>query len=425
MLRCIIADWSGVSSLYALAGRNLFLVSFRIKSNLKDSKALYFKTLARLFFTLRRSGVVYDRMNDSPVWFYDATGYSRNLRLDYLNSFSSDTIGGSVFKSDLLFSRSVAVYLMNCFFLLLISVVFLPLLLVKKHASSVVLLLSEYFEIVNLAYILKKNGVKELYFFCIYEKDANLTYLFLKRFGVRVKKITSEVPLALWNKIILTDDLIICSGYQRSEVDHYRKTMRYERLIQWGPEESTKSKALYPPQKYCSEKVIGFYSTANWIRSLRNELLDNDHVLEDENKLKKYLADFVIAYPDFKLKIYLHPREKNEENMHLTREHYAAYCAGANYEFANLHQPTASLFNDCNIAVVLYSTIVLERLYYGFKTFIFPVSYDEFPLNPSGLYNISVFSKEELFERIRLGSGMTNREFFEKYGLMSYTNYLT
>lgn len=424
--KCLFAElFLNANSSFKLAGKNLLFASFRIKTTDWYSWKVYFRNFFKIFLLLRNDTLKFTKRNDSKTWMYDNSPQSCDLRLEFIANFSNSQIGGCVFKSDLIFSENLFRYIVNCSYCFFVALALLPVLIFKKNKGSVGLVFFEFFEIVNLVKILKENQVTDIYYFCIYEKDSNLTYLILNFYGIRVKKITSEVPLVIWNKIILTDDLILCSAYQQEEVVRFKSTIKVDKISEWGPESVTKSQMCYPPKKYNTELSIGFYSTGNWLRSIKNEMLDNENVLQDENALKKYLAEYTQNKKDIILKIFLHPKEKHPDYFELTKLHYQEYFSDTQYEFANLNDSTSRTLNDCNLAIALYSTIVLERLYFGFKILIMPISYENFPINSSGLYNISAFSKNELFQKIDESLPLSNKDFFIKYKLQNYTKYLS
>ncbi len=410
-----------------LAGKSLLSNSFRIGTNFWDSWSIYFRRFGKVALCLLNSKPSFRKYSAADVWIYDNSPKDEKLRLQFIEMHSNDRIGGSVYRETLLYSAHFGARLLNLALLFLLFVGLIPIWIFTENKSCTALIFNEFFEITNLVYILKTNGAKSLYFFCIFEKDANLTHLVLNKFGIETRKITSETPLAFWNKIILTDTLILCFEYQTDEAAFFKDTIRYKLKTVWSPETAPSYISKYSSSTHKTtenKNVIGFYSTGNWIKSERGETLESATVLDEENNLKTMLSEYLKLNSSLELKIYLHPKEKSSLALSDTKAHYQSYFGMQNYSLANLDQPTSFLFDEINIAVSLFSTIVLERIYFGFKTIIMPLSYTNFPIQPSGLYNISVFSQADLFAKIDDNLNLTNGDFFFKYGLQNYTKHL-
>jgi hypothetical protein len=101
--------------------------------------------------------------------------------------------------------------------------------------------------------------------FGIYDTNsAFLSYCLMKNSSC-VHQITSEVPIYKWNKIIVTNELILCSEYQFAEIEAFKQTVVFDTFKLFGPELYYKVSDLYekPAQK---NNKIAFYSTGGWVR---------------------------------------------------------------------------------------------------------------------------------------------------------------
>lgn len=92
--------------------------------------------------------------------------------------------------------------------------------------------------------------------------------------------------------------------------------------------------------------------------------------------------------------------------------------------FADITVSSIEGFDDINLAVSLYSTLMFERIYLGFKTIIAPFDYDEFPIKQSSLNHICVHNMEELYFKLDVNLKLTTIEFFEMNHLKSYSQIL-
>ncbi len=69
---------------------------------------------------------------------------------------------------------------------------------------------------------------------------------------------------------------------------------------------------------------------------------------------------------------------------------------------------------------MFYSSLLFERLYFGFKTIFYTLYSDDFPLKESSINNICAFSEEELESLINACLPLTDNEFFEKMNIKNY-----
>jgi hypothetical protein len=78
-------------------------------------------------------------------------------------------------------------------------------------------------------------------------------------------------------------------------------------------------------------------------------------------------------------------------------------------------------FDDVNLGVSLYSTLMFERIYLGFKTILAPFDYDEFPIKHSSLNQICVKSLKQLYAHLDINLDLTTADFFQNNQLQNYS----
>ncbi|MDQ3048635.1 MAG: hypothetical protein M3R27_13885 [Bacteroidota bacterium] len=275
---------------------------------------------------------------------------------------------------------------------------------------------------------IKRSEISVAYFFCIYEKDSNFISLALSKNKIHSYKISSEVPLAVWNRRIVADKLCLCLFYQFEELDHFRDSVFYNQLLLWGPERSHIVKPIYDrspeilKELKLNESNIGFYSTGGWIRKKLGHLEQGLNFIDNETIVLEVLMKYCLENKK-KLLVFLHPREKKSEFLAETKQHYKQLLNRVDYDFANLDEPTSALFHKVNVAVAYTSTIVFERVYFGFKTLILPLGFKDFPLQGTGFSRISASSHDDLLAKATLAMTQSTAEFFEANELKKYTNY--
>jgi hypothetical protein len=73
-------------------------------------------------------------------------------------------------------------------------------------------------------------------------------------------------------------------------------------------------------------------------------------------------------------------------------------------------------FNNSDICVALYSTLIYERIFMGFKSIIAPLGIHDFPIPGTALYKSSAKSKDELFEKLDRFRPISNEEYISDIG---------
>lgn len=429
-LKCLFNGILGIKSPFLAAFKSLKGKSFRIPQNDTNRIFFLFIVFKNTLCTIWTSKIIeaVDKTEKSAVYDIHATSFE--LRKTFIRSFHKDDhITKGIFKIQLLNSYyHFYNKLSDSFLFFFLFLFFFPLAALSKNKGTIILIPVELIENIQLIRNIKNNNVKTIYFFCIYEKDANFAALLLKKYNVNCFKITSEVPLAVWNKTIIADHICICFGYQAEELVHFRNSMFYSDYMLWGPEKSHLVKSLYDNEQQIvlemekSANTVGFYSTGGWLRKKLGHI-DQDREIEENELL---VLNTIIRYckkEQKKLLVFLHPREKAVENFQSTQLYYKEQLKQVDYEFANLTENTSALFAKVNLAVAFTSTVVFERLYFGFKTLIMPVGFENFPLPNSPIANICKKSELDLYSGIAEAMNQTTEAFFVTNQLEKYSLY--
>ena len=234
-------------------------------------------------------------------------------------------------------------------------------------------------------------------------------------------KISSEAPLGFFNKFIYTDFLHLGSGYQFDEIKFNKVIVKLKSYDLWGPETSHKYVDFYENGVEVKTGSIGYYSTASWVRAKFGHIDQGFQMQKNEIELKMLLADFV-RQNNLKIKIFLHPKEKVQSLRKDTETHYEEIFGKKHFEFANWNINSASTFHQVDLGISFYSTIVFERLFFGFKTLLFTKYSNDFPLINSSINNICPKTEKELIAKINESLSLSNKEFFIKNMITQYVN---
>lgn len=351
------------------------------------------------------------------VAIFDTNLSSVEKRTKYINRLSGENTKLIVGRSELLNPPSVFI---ACVIVLFLIISF-PLVFLISVCSSNKLRYPFHklnsIEALNILYLLRKHNIKKLHYFCIYENDANLMAYALMKCGSVVNKIPSEVPLSFWNKTIVADSLSLCFRYQKDEYDLYKNTMYVKELNNWVPENTFDLESFYTGKNFSVKKgTIGFYSSGMWLREKQGRIDVYDNAYTNEKALFNFLLSFVKENPKYRLVVFLHPIEK--KNMESTNKYYSGFSESI--ELANLDTPNAHQFYNAEVGVTLFSTLSYERLFWGFKTIIYPLGYEGFPIKNSNFNNVCAKSEEELKIKLNSALEVSDEKFYEVNGLKDY-----
>lgn len=413
---------------FAWASKNLFRTTFRIPESERKNSLLvltqYIRFLKICFQPTVSNKETATYNTNGAVYVYDVFSQGIEGRVAFCNYFANEKMDGAIFKTNLGFSNSIGMSVL----MILSSSIILPFVFIAslffKDKAPYATLWKELIENYQLIRTVNNLKVKTIYYFCIFEKDANLAALLLNRNGIQVNKIPSEVPIALWNKVIIADKLCVCNGYQFDELENYKSSIFVGKTEFWGPELILENIEKYNKPLVGKKETIGFYSTGAWVRKREDHIDQGVDMEANEEILKLAIKEYCLLHPTIELLIYLHPRERWDKYYQEAIEKYSKIFEGITYSIVDKQMKSTSSFELVNLGIAFQSTLVYERLYCGFKTLLMPLSFKDFPVKNSPMKNICAFSKEELFEKITQNFKSTNKEFFISNGIEHYAKFL-
>jgi hypothetical protein len=410
---------------FAIKSNNKF--SFRLPQKSDKDILITFRIIKRLCFDLiRKKNTIYILDENSKSFIIDCSNSSIKLRENYVNNLIGSNPGAFISKNDLISYQGL---FQTLFWFIFIMICFVPLLMMSfflKKKYHLTLQFVEFIELNILVRLLKKNKATKIHYFSIYERESNMWALMLMKFGYYVNKIPSEVPLCFNNSIIIADELSICFEYQKKEVEHFKNNMFIDKVTTWAPETIYQAPERFLNKNRSFEKQsfdIGFFSSAIWLRNYLNEI----ELSKNDKQNEELLLQLLIRYcknKNLKLLIFLHPLEKKEQNEILVSNYYENKIDNKTVYLWNKNKKSIEGFDCINIGIALYSTLMFERIFLGFKTILAPFDYPEFPLQNSELINISAKNEKELFYILDINLELNPKEFFIKNKLQNYTSYL-
>lgn len=347
----------------------------------------------------------------------DVLPNSRKIREDYVSYFYKEKTDGFLALSSLRMFNSLSLKWGYIFMTTPLAFVLFVVSLFYSDKTKYALLLESVLILSNLTYSL--SSVEKVLYFSIYEIESNLFAYVLMNNGVNIVKVPSEVPLSFWNRNILSSSLVICNAYQEEEIKEYYSTIQVGELLFWGPERYQEISSLYlskdeePP-----ENVIGFYSSASWVRR-ENGDFEPSNLFENELKICKALNKLLSLHDDIELIVFLHPREKKDGWVSKSYEYYQSVFEGKNFKIADTSLASSASFKTVNIALSVGSTLMYERLYSGFKA-VFYQDEEDIPINNSSLSNIWIKDEGQFIQKMEESLRLSQVEFFKENKLSHY-----
>ncbi|MES2837152.1 MAG: hypothetical protein V4667_06500 [Bacteroidota bacterium] len=408
-----------INSQEYIAADSLFnSISFRLPPILENDKLLFLKISKEVLLSFFGKIKIVNCTENASVAVLDNSFNYIETRLKYIKKLTNQDVKIVLSKSNLLGFTSI---FNSINILFLVIKLLLKTSFVKQESISrlnYALIIKQLPEIINFLFIIKKNNIKTVFDFANFEVDSNFLYLLLKGNNIVVYKVPSPGPLFMHNKNLLTDYLVISSGYQEEEVYAFKETIFYSKLLKFYPETSPLTNLQKQEVSTENLKVLGFYSHASWLRAKQNHIDNGLNLLEAEENLLS-MINKVFSGTDYKLLVFLHPKEKQDLNA--SKQYYSKFLKDINFEFLPVEKKSTDCFHLCNIALVTLSTILFERLFEGYKILICKKDIKGFPNEISVLNSINFSNEAELTELVSANIGASDKHFFEKNKLTGYT----
>ena len=425
LLYCIYAYYISKSknSLEYLAGKSILGKSFRIDDSVKNSFVQFNREFIKLFFyvLLNNNKQTSSKNDTSECVIFDSNNSSFELRKSYIKSFAKIEVNNFIAREDL-GSKINSPKLGTLFSLVILYMALIPVAILSNKRKAIVIIFRDYIEMNALSICLKNWKIRRLYHFNIYEKESNFLSFYLENsLGIKTTKCPSEVPLGFWNKIIICDELIICNAYQLDEIEFFSSTIRVNTFQKWGPENAHKVAPQYKSRDiaFRSNNKLGYISTGAWVREKEGHVDQGFQMARNEQMMLQFFNKFLKG-KDLKLIIMLHPREKSKKYMTESTAMYANILNDIPYEFAPIDVPSNQLFDQVDLVVSFYSSLLFERLYFGFKTIFYTLFSDNFPLEKSSIRSICAFREDELEKLIIKSIQLSDKDFFRTMNLENY-----
>ena len=268
----------------------------------------------------------------------------------------------------------------------------------------------------------KHNNIERAFDFSPYLIDANWYCQLLMNAGVEVYRVPSSGPLKAHNKYMIGDHATLSTPYQFMEAEKFKSTIRPKKIHKWIPERAFEYIEKYRRSDLPEPKAksIGFYSHASWLRNKEGHSDNGLNIHQGELTLLKHLGELLTSEKGVELVIFLHPRERLDSIISETKEFYKTQFPDTPFRFSDPQVQSAEGFHTVDIGIAVYSTILYERLFSGYKSLIGNYGMTDFPDPDSSLANICFQSKEELFEQLQKAFEQNRLSFFNEKNIEGY-----
>jgi hypothetical protein len=380
-----------------------------------------FKEGIRTLHRIRAIQPAYETLSQSPNLeaILDATFKFKEQEVSYLDSYNMHP---SFFVSKDKCGSYVHAGLKMHLWVLILTIIFgTASFLVFKSRTQLALITREIIESYSLSKFCVDFGITKVYDFIPYEIDSNILYFVLNRIGVQHSKFVSPGPLALHNKIMIADTLYLNTPYQFEELKVFKDTIQANEIKKIYLENAFQFLENYKKDNFqpkLREGKVGFYSHGSWVREESDHANDGLEIAKKEDDLLRFLTEVDVNH----LVIFCHPKEK-AKGMDYVRSHYLKYFDETKVEIAPFEKANNCLFDVVDIGVCVYSSIMFERLFAGFKTLIYSPDNQnpaEFPLKGSTIENICFKSKTDLKKLLTEATQVSKQAYFEKFKLYGY-----
>ena len=398
--------------------------SYRIsEAQLKDS-FLYFRYFKKAIGELFKNDNTVYEYKEADLIIFDSSIRGKNDRISYLTGLVNCEDAIWIYRESLPNRLSLFEKISVALFLFFRSIYFQLFKNSAINKTQLALFNIELVEWLKILKYCKKLKPKNFLFFCAYEKDANfISYLLMKELNFSVQFVPSPNPLGNFYKKVVCSTFTYTAPYQKYQYEQLKENWYVQHFASWPIFNHNQLKQLSLGFNYSTPKnTIGFMSSGNW---LREELGEKELGLgerEAEKQLMACLKDFLEKQNEVTLTVFLHPFEKRTPERIQRSIFFYQTIFGENVKLGDLKKSTIQQLDLVDVGVGVYSSVLFERLYVGFKTMygLFNMPYNYF--SDERLLNISAYSSSDFFLKLQELILLNRDEYIRKFNLEEYTS---
>lgn len=400
----------------------LYAHSYRIPHKINKYKApiIYWVKSCKLLFS--KKIVIYDIVNSKNA-LYCLNQKHAQTSVNYLNQVKNNNEIFNVCIRDI---PNKQLHLIDILFSLLFNsllctISFFLSFFSNNRCSSILCL--ELTETCFLLNQLKKSNTSYVYYFSAFEKDANFIALLLKNNNIYCHKIPSSNPIKNFYKNVIANKFSFTAPFQINEYDKLKKNWIVNDFDVWPNVacQNLKDKTIenngQPPTN-----SIGIFTRGIWLRKKRGDNFLG--VGEDlaEILMLDYLKEYLCQNSNInKIFILVHPTEKNTETQFIeTKQYYTHFFNGLDLIFIDKKINSYDAFHLFDLGIASISSVILERLYCGYKSMLAPIDIKINLYEDENLNHIIALNKTDFFEKLNLFLSTPTINYFKNFNLEDY-----
>ncbi|MCP4177778.1 MAG: hypothetical protein GY756_08430 [bacterium] len=410
----------GKKSQYNISVKSLFSnYSFRITDNDKNKKCIILKYFYyTLFFLYKNNNLPESTGKHNNKAIFDATSKSKKNRIDYISLFDNSKVTFLIARDRLSIKTSLINKIIITLNVMFLTLILLPISFFSKNRHVFSLNIMYFIEWIAIIFILNKENIKYIYFFCPYDPDSNFLALLLIKNKITCEKMPSSTPLFGYCKEVVSDYVGITAPYHLDEYKQLKKNWYISKILKRPHQDFNdfikikKSKPKYD---------IGYISSGYALRTQQGRR-DNELELQAEIKILNILNS-TIKQQHLNLFILLHPIEQQNINYYNEAKEYYSNFFDKPINFGAFKMSSIYYFTQIDLTVTFSSNLNIQRLLNGFKGIYALLEKQYIFKYCSSLKNIVVSSPDELRLKINSSLSITSDEFFIKNKLERYPLY--
>ena len=395
-------------------------LSFQLPASASSDRLIGFKELYRVVSRTKQNNPFLSKLAEGePNVILDSKLFSVDIKVRSVEHFTNKKIGWFVSKQDALHRPKGIKGVAFLFRLILFGLTVSIRCVFDERRSNLALFIRSVASHATLLHFMETNRIEHVFDYSPYEVDSNWGYLLFMRKGIRVTKVPSCGPLTTHNHTLLANELVLSNQYQFDEMRHLPR-IQVDATLRWLPKSGLDyihlyhSKTAAPPSG-----TVGYYSHASWLRKMNDDNSGEFDLLKAEEQILSCLGKLVANNPSLTLKLFLHPKEKKPENLPLAHQFYSRVINGP-YNVIESDQNSTFLFDQVDLGIGAFSTVLFERLVCGYKTIIASLNIPDFPIADSAINSICVNDLEDLNDTVTRFSPITKEEYFEQLKLSDF-----
>jgi hypothetical protein len=397
--------------------------SYRISESQLKANFIYLRYLKKAISELFKNSSIHEDIQDSDLIIFDSSIKGKENRESYLTGLLNYEKANWIYRESLPNGISLFGKFIYSLFLLITGVYFQLFKNKSENKAQLALFLLESVEWLKIMKYCCKLETRKFLFFCAYEKDANfISYFLMNELKFSVQFVPSPNPLGNFYKKVVCSVFTFTTPFQKYQYEQLKENWFVNEFITWPIFNHHQLKQLIPHFNYTTIKnTVGFMSSGNW---LREELGEKELGLgerEAERELMSCLKEFIEKNQEISLTIFLHPYEKRTQERIQRSIAFYKNMFGENVKLADLKKSTIQQLDLVDVGVGVYSGVLFERLFVGFKTMfgLFNMPHNYF--SDDRLLKISAYSSDDFNRKLQELISLKNEDYIEKFHLKEYT----